>query len=75
MYSMQTAAISDGGNGIIMLALNGQTGAVTTLDVVMKSSSTSMNTNVVFSGIFNQTIPSSLMLDEDCDKFYWQKTS
>ena len=68
--------LSDGGNAIISATIN-TAGVVTTNDVIVRGSSTASlaaATNLTaFTTYFN--VRHNLMLDAECNKFYWQRTA
>lgn len=60
---------SDGGNSIMMGYINSDTGNLDIVDIVGAESIT--NTTIYFD--FTETITSTYMLNDACNKFYWKR--
>ena len=65
---------SDAGNGLVFGYFDWETGEYYTSDVIAKSGATIPADNQ-FYGTINITIPFDYMLDNSCDKFYWERTA
>lgn len=68
-------AMTDGGGGIIEMALNYLTGVLTSIDVVTKTSGGQIPANSSISYLFDIIVNKDRMLDSACDKFYWKRTA
>ena len=66
--------MTDTGNGIAMLQLAYE-GEIKVVDIISKSSATSLPANVNYYVVANGIINDAYMLDEYCDEFVWERIS
>lgn len=73
-YQKYGVAYSDGGNAVFMVTLTDK-GALTVVDVVGKQSVTTIPADSSCWVEFVHEIQSKSMLDDACNRFYWQRTA
>lgn len=70
----RVTANSDGGNGIVMIAITSD-GVVSSGDIVTKTSDATIAANNIIIINHTFTINQSYMIDSFCDKFFWKRTA